>query len=583
MPWVYHRQAEIEGLDHSVMRYIAGDDGLGDQGGGFDEVAPRAGHDRQLFDEPVRVSRNAQTRRAEHVGGSCIQHVQGPTEHTHTSDRRHRPVFVATKRLDVTKVVSGGESVGRSSRSGVEIGMGDDNADPGANQAIRPSFRRATCQHAIDRAEQQGVVGQEQVDRVVLQNGHHGLGYLMTDRHRCDFRRRIAEMKTDWIPESSRLGVGQVSQLVGYHLNSGHEESVLQMRRIPSAAMELSALQSWEAPEDWLSITVIDSHTGGEPFRLVVDGLPEIEGETVLARRRYAQDHLDDYRKLLMWEPRGHADMYGGWIGSPTTPGSDLSVLFLHNEGFSTMCGHGIIALTKVVLDTGVLAATGEDETTIRIDTPAGQITSVATVVNGIVSAVRFRNVPSFVELLEGRVEVSGIGEVNYDLAYGGAYYAYVDALRAGLSWPTANQSELVEIGRRIKAAILAERQITHPEHGDLGFLYGVIFSGSPTDPENDYRNVCVFADGEIDRSPTGTGVSGRLAIEAARQRITIGDSLRIESVVGSVFTGHLADEITYHGRPAVIPEIEGHAFITGKSTYYIDPSDPIKRGFLIR
>lgn len=346
--------------------------------------------------------------------------------------------------------------------------------------------------------------------------------------------------------------------------------------------MELSALESWEPPADWLSINVIDSHAGGEPFRVVVAGLPEIEGATVLARRRYAQDHLDDYRKLLMWEPRGHADMYGGWIGSPTTPGSDLSVLFLHNEGFSTMCGHGIIALTKVVVDAGLLGG-ADGERTIRIDTPAGQITSFATVVDGAVNAVRFRNVPSFVGALDERVEVAGIGEVNYDLAFGGAYYAYVDALRAGLSWPTANQSELVEMGRRIKAAIVADRHITHPEHVDLGYLYGVIFSGSPADPENDYRNVCVFADGEIDRSPTGTGVSGRLAIEAARQRITIGDSLRIESVVGSVFTGHLADEITYHGRPAVIPEIEGTAFITGRSTYYVDPADPINPGFLIR
>ena len=170
------------------------------------------------------------------------------------------------------------------------------------------------------------------------------------------------------------------------------------MRRILSLDMNLATISSWEPPRDWLSINVIDSHAGGEPFRIVVDGLPDITGDTVLARRSYARDNLDEYRKLLMWEPRGHADMYGGWIGDPTTSDSALSVLFIHNEGFSTMCGHGIIALTKVVLETGLVLAS-DGATTIRIDTPAGQITSTAQIVDGRVNAVRFRNVPSFVSL----------------------------------------------------------------------------------------------------------------------------------------------------------------------------------------
>jgi trans-L-3-hydroxyproline dehydratase len=257
-------------------------------------------------------------------------------------------------------------------------------------------------------------------------------------------------------------------------------------------------------------------------------------------------------------------------------------VLFLHNEGFSTMCGHGIIALTKVILETGVLPAS-DGETTIRIDTPAGQISSTAHVVEGSVTSVRFRNVPSFVDALDDRVAVAGIGDVVFDLAFGGAYYAYVDAVAAGLSWPPANQAELIDCGRRIKDSIVADRQIEHPREADLGFLYGVIFTGPPSSPGNDYRNVCVFADGEIDRSPTGTGVSGRIAIDAARRRIGIGESLRIESIVGSVFTGCLAEETIYHGKTAVIPEIEGTAFITGKATYFVDPSDPLSPGFLIR
>ncbi len=329
-------------------------------------------------------------------------------------------------------------------------------------------------------------------------------------------------------------------------------------------------------------MTVIDSHTGGEPFRVVISGVPEPKGDTMIERRRNAESHLEHLRRILMWEPRGHADMYGGLVGSPTIEGSDLSVLFIHNEGFSTMCGHGIIALTKVVLDTGILPMT-EPETTIGIDTPAGQVIATATVSDGVVSTVRFRNVPSFVVELDATVEVPGISQVRYDLAFGGAFYAYVDVATVGLTCTPADASRLIELGRLIKRAVIASREIRHPLEEDLSFLYGVIFVGPAEDTAHHSRNVCVFAEGELDRSPTGTGVSGRLAIHHARSELAVGETIVVESILGSTFTGSVVETTQLASYPAVIPEIGGQAHILGRSEFWIDPDDELGVGFLVR
>ena len=345
--------------------------------------------------------------------------------------------------------------------------------------------------------------------------------------------------------------------------------------------MEIAAANAWSPPEGWTSIQVIDSHAGGEPFRVVTHGLPDIPGATVLDRRRYASQHLDHLRQALMWEPRGHRDMYGGWIGAPVAPDSDFSILFTHNEGYSTMCGHGIIAVTKVVLDTGMMAMS-TPETTLRIDTPAGQVISVADIIDDAAVRVRFRNVASFVDSLDNVVEVDGVGPVTYDLAFGGAYYAYVDAPSLGITWPPTDSLALVDYGRRIKRAVAEERDIHHPEHADLGFLYGVIFSGPAVDPHNHLRNVCVFADGEVDRSPTGTGVSGHVALEVARGNMALGDRIVVESIVGSEFTGTLVDLARVGDREAVVPEIAGTAHVTGRSEFWFDPEDELSPGFLL-
>lgn len=333
----------------------------------------------------------------------------------------------------------------------------------------------------------------------------------------------------------------------------------------------------WQPPSHWDRISVIDSHTGGEPFRVVVDGLPDIPGDTVLARRRYAMEHLDGLRRALMWEPRGHADMYGGWLGPPVLPDSDLSVLFTHNEGFSTMCGHGIIALTKVVCDTGMVEAAG----TIKIDTPAGQVASTPALTDGVVSSVSFVNVPSFVLDLDSLVTVPGLGSVRYDLAFGGAFYAYVDASEVGVSFD--DSAGLIAKGRSIKRAVSEVHSIDHPTDPDLGFLYGVIFTGPSATPDRHSRHACVFADGEVDRSPTGTGVSGRLAILSARGELSDDTPVAIESIVGSVFTGRVIGHTTVGRRAAVVPEVGGSAHILGRSEFWFDPADDLGKGFLLR
>ena len=192
-------------------------------------------------------------------------------------------------------------------------------------------------------------------------------------------------------------------------------------------------MNAWRPPKGWLKITTIDAHTGGEPFRVITGGYPDLSGETILARRRYAKENLDHLRTALMFEPRGHADMYGCILTPPVSPEADFGILFMHNEGYSTMCGHGIIAITKVVLETGYLPRQAP-ETTVKIDTPAGLVTAHARLRGDQVESVYFHNVPSFVLALDEIVEVPGIGKVKYDIAFGGAFYAFVQAADAGLT-----------------------------------------------------------------------------------------------------------------------------------------------------
>lgn len=341
-------------------------------------------------------------------------------------------------------------------------------------------------------------------------------------------------------------------------------------------------MSHWTPPAHWLKISTIDAHTEGEPFRVITAGFPALPGETILEKRRYAKENFDYLRTALMWEPRGHADMYGCIVTPPVTPGADLGILFMHNEGFSTMCGHGIIGMATVALETGMLPL-AEPETVIKIDTPAGLVVAFAAVDQGRVQRVRFRNVPSFVIALDELIDVPGLGQVRYDLAFGGAFYAYVQAKEAGVTCTPEDYRSLIEKGMAIKRAVMAGRLIPHPYEADLSFLYGTIFIGPPQTEGGHSRNVCVFAEGEVDRSPTGTGVSGRLAIHYARGEIGLNQPLVIESIIGSRFTGRVVDTTTFGPYSAIIPEVEGTAYITGRHEFLIDPDDPLQTGFILR
>jgi proline racemase len=344
----------------------------------------------------------------------------------------------------------------------------------------------------------------------------------------------------------------------------------------------LDNMRQWEPPRDWLRITTIDAHTGGEPFRVITSGFPDLPGESILARRRYAREHLDHLRTALMWEPRGHADMYGCIVTPPVSPEADIGILFMHNEGYSTMCGHGIIGIAKVALEAGLLPI-HQPQTTIKIDTPAGLVTAHARVQDGQVTSVRFHNVPSFVLALDQTVDVPGLGHVRYDVAFGGAFYAYVQAQDVGVTCTPEDFRPLIEKGVAIKRAIMASRPIPHPFEQDLSFLYGTIFVGPPRGEGAHSRNVCIFAEGEVDRCPTGTGVSGRLAIHHARGEISRDQPMVVESIIGSRFTGRIVDTTTFGPYPAIIPEVEGAAHITGRHEFLIDPADPLRDGFILR
>jgi trans-L-3-hydroxyproline dehydratase len=340
-------------------------------------------------------------------------------------------------------------------------------------------------------------------------------------------------------------------------------------------------MKNWTPPKHWLKITSIDAHTEGEPFRVITGGYPELPGGSILARRRYALEHLDHLRTALMWEPRGHADMYGCIVVPPVTPEADFGVLFMHNEGYSTMCGHGIIGITTVALEAG-LVPMSSPETQVKIDTPAGLVTAHARVSEGRVQSVYFHNVPSFVLTMNETVDVPGLGKVSYDIAFGGAFYAFVQAEEVGVRCRPEDFRALIEKGMAIKRSIMASRPIPHPFEEDLSFLYGTIFIGPPQAEGAHSRNVCIFAEGELDRSPTGTGVSARLAIHHVRSEIDLNESIIIESIIGSRFSGRVVQTSSFGPHPAIIPEVEGTAYITGRHEFLIDPNDPLRNGFLL-
>lgn len=324
-----------------------------------------------------------------------------------------------------------------------------------------------------------------------------------------------------------------------------------------------------------MEITTADYHTAGEPFRIITAGVDAPRGATVLDRRDWAIQHLDDVRALLVNEPRGHADMYGCFVTPPDDPDAAFGMVFFHKDGFSTACGHGTIAGATWALETGLVPA-GESETRFRIDVPSGRLDVTATMEAGRASEIRFVNVPAWVSDMDVSVDIGG-RRLNVDVSYGGAFYASCDVTQLGLTVTAEHLDELIRVGRLIKWTLDDHPSVEHPEDSRLSGCYGTIFH-ERLGPLHQ-RNVTIFADGEVDRSPCGSGTSARLALLEQRKEIGVGEVLRHESIVGTLFSGRVVER----SGQGVSTEIGGRAYRTGHHRFVLEPDDPVGLGFQLR
>ena len=323
-----------------------------------------------------------------------------------------------------------------------------------------------------------------------------------------------------------------------------------------------------------MEIRTTDYHTAGEPFRIVEEGLLDIPGANVRERREYAarSAEVDRVRRMLCHEPRGHADMYGGFLVPPDDDGADFGVLFWHKDGYSTACGHGTIALGAWAVESGRVAAPDDGDVDVTIDVPSGRVVASVRRRAGAVESVAFRNVPSFVVARR-----AAAGDVEVDVAYGGAIYAFVPAERLGLRVVPADLPELIAAGRELKQALEGSEVSRHPDDERLSGIYGTVLY-EELGPLHQ-RNVAVFADGEVDRSPTGSATSARTALLVADGLLAEGQTWRNDSIV----------ETTFHARAigeapgGLLTEVEGTAFRTGEHRFFLDRRDTLGTGFVLR
>ncbi len=348
-------------------------------------------------------------------------------------------------------------------------------------------------------------------------------------------------------------------------------------------------------------IRSIDAHAAGEPLRLVIEGLPSPEGRTMLEKRAWAMKRLDHLRRAIMLEPRGHTDMYGALLTEPVTKNSHAGILFMHNEGWSTMCGHGIIAATTIALQRDLIWTRNPDPSTssepprarlrgdkpptvdVRYDTPAGPVDARARLTHHgdfvRVESVAFRNVPSFVFEPSLMVPIGG-RKIPVDIAFGGAFYAIVDAEAAGVPIDPAHLPELRRLGMTIAREVERLRHVVHPVEGGLEGIYGTIFTAPAQLPGAHLRNVTIFADAEVDRSPCGTGTAAVMAVLNEMGLLLDDVPFVHESIVGTTFSGRVVERVQVGEHTAIVPEIEGSAWITGEHTFLVDGDDPLKAGF---
>jgi proline racemase len=332
-----------------------------------------------------------------------------------------------------------------------------------------------------------------------------------------------------------------------------------------------------------MTLTVVDMHTGGEPLRIVTGGYPDIPKGTILEKRAYVRDHLDHLRKILMFEPRGHYDMYGALLVEPDLPGADLAVLFMHNEGYSTMCGHAIVALGRYAVDEW-LVTKREPVTTVNIEAPCGLVVAAVEVRDGKAGAVSFESVPAFLLAGGQTIELPGYGAIGFDIAYGGAFYALADCHQFGLEFGRDRARDFVDAATAMTNMLKAELPLSHPDHADLAFLYGTILTdGSDAFSDDVTKNICVFAEAEVDRSPTGSGVTARLAAMHAKGEIAIGQTRTFESIAGSRFSGAVVRTAKAGRHEAIIARVGGRAFYSGRAEFIVEADDELGRGFLLR
>jgi proline racemase len=328
-------------------------------------------------------------------------------------------------------------------------------------------------------------------------------------------------------------------------------------------------------------ISALDTHTAGEPTRIVMSGLPPIRGETLAEKWDYARSHLDHFRRALMHEPRGHRDMFGAIVTPPCRPEADWGLIFMDSGGFLTMCGHGTIGTAIALVQMG-LAEPKEPETVIVFDTPAGLVRAHVCVEHGQAVQAWIQNVPAFLYRADVPVHVPGVGQVQVDIAFGGNFFALVDARELGVAVDPANARQLVSLGLLIRDSVNDQVEVQHPLEKHINKIELTEITAPPTKPGAHAKNVVIFGEGSVDRSPCGTGTCARMATLYAKGQLGLGEVFVHESILGSLFEGQLLEEAPLGEFKGVIPRVGSSAYITGIQQFIIDPDDPLKYGFFI-
>ncbi|WML36548.1 proline racemase [Clostridium sp. OS1-26] len=330
------------------------------------------------------------------------------------------------------------------------------------------------------------------------------------------------------------------------------------------------------------TIFAVDSHTMGEPTRIVVGGVPNIPGKTMPEKKAYLEEHLDWVRTAIMLEPRGHNDMFGSIVTQPTTEEADLGIIFMDGGGYLNMCGHGSIGAATVAVETGMVPAV-EPVTNLTLEAPAGLVKASVKVENGKAKEVSIVNVPAFLYKRDVEVDVPGIGKVVMDISFGGSFFAIVKAENLGLEISPASAQKLIEVGMNVIKAVNEQIEIQHPtlphiKTVDLCEIYGPAKSADAT-----MQNAVVFGQGQLDRSPCGTGTSAKMATLYAKGQLKMKEDFIYESIIQTKFKGRVLEETKVGDYDAIIPEVTGAAYITGHNQFFIDPEDPVKYGFILK